>query len=99
MSVISDPISSGLAQPETPPHGDNYLNHSKGIMSWLLTVDHKRIGVMYMVVVLGAFFLGGVFAILVRTELLAQGPTMPVAITCSASCKQLATTPSMPTKP
>jgi cytochrome c oxidase subunit 1 len=27
----------------------NYLNHPKGIMSWLLTLDHKRIGLMYLV--------------------------------------------------
>ncbi|MBK9119891.1 MAG: cbb3-type cytochrome c oxidase subunit I [Phycisphaerales bacterium] len=50
--------------------GDNYLNRTSGILSWLLTIDHKRIGVMYLVAILGAFFLGGVFAILVRTELL-----------------------------
>ena len=28
----------------------NYLNHPKGIMSWLLTLDHKRIGLMYLAV-------------------------------------------------
>ena len=27
----------------------NYLNHPKGLMSWLLTLDHKRIGLMYLV--------------------------------------------------
>ncbi len=48
---------------------DNYLNHSKGIKSWLLTLDHKRIGIMYMVGILSAFFLGGLFAILLRTML------------------------------
>ena len=26
----------------------NYLTHPKGIMSWLLTLDHKRIGLMYL---------------------------------------------------
>ena len=26
----------------------NYLNAKKGIMSWLFTIDHKRIGVMYL---------------------------------------------------
>jgi cytochrome c oxidase subunit 1 len=28
---------------------DNYLTHGKGILSWLFTLDHKRIGVMYLV--------------------------------------------------
>ena len=28
--------------------GENYLNSPKGIKSWLTTVDHKRIGVMYL---------------------------------------------------
>ena len=31
---------------------DNYLNHERGIKSWLLTRDHKRIGVMYLVTTL-----------------------------------------------
>jgi cytochrome c oxidase subunit 1 len=48
----------------------NYLTHTRGIWSWLFTLDHKRIGVMYLVSVLASFFLGGVFALLVRTELM-----------------------------
>jgi cytochrome c oxidase subunit 1 len=54
-----------------PSPGDHYLNHTRGFMSWALTLDHKRIGVMYLVAVLVAFFVGGVFALLVRTQLLA----------------------------
>jgi len=38
-------------------------------MSWLLTLDHKRIGLMYMIGILAAFALGGMFAIMVRTML------------------------------
>ena len=49
---------------------DDYLTHSTGLRSWLLTLDHKRIGVMYLVSILSAFLLGGIFALLVRTELL-----------------------------
>lgn len=58
------------------PKGDNYLNHTRGLLSWLLTLDHKRIGVMYLCSTLAALMLGGVFALLVRTELLAPGPTI-----------------------
>jgi cytochrome c oxidase subunit 1 len=49
---------------------DNYLTHRRGIGSWLFTLDHKRIGVMYLVTVLAAFLLGGIFALLMRLQLL-----------------------------
>jgi cytochrome c oxidase subunit 1 len=55
---------------------DNYLTHDKGVLSWIFTLDHKRIGVMYLVSVLAAFALGGLFALLVRTELLTPGKTI-----------------------
>ena len=53
--------------------GDNYLTHGRGLKSWLFTLDHKRIGVMYLVSILSSFLLGGVFALLVRTKLLTPG--------------------------
>ncbi|MCO5169100.1 MAG: cytochrome c oxidase subunit I [Planctomycetes bacterium] len=49
---------------------DNYLTHSRGFLSWALTLDHKRIGVMYLISTLLAFFVAGVLALAVRTELL-----------------------------
>ncbi|MBC7785002.1 MAG: cbb3-type cytochrome c oxidase subunit I, partial [Burkholderiales bacterium] len=65
--------------PATPAahavHGDTYLNHETSIRSWLLTLDHKRIGLMYMIGVLASFLLGGVFAMLLRTELLTPQAT------------------------
>ena len=54
----------------------NYLNHDKGIKSWLFTLDHKRIGIMYLVAVSLAFLAGGILALLVRIELLAPGETI-----------------------
>ncbi len=53
--------------------GDNYLTHGRGLRSWLLTLDHKRIGVMYLIVILSSFLLGGIFAMLIRTKLLTPG--------------------------
>jgi len=53
-------------------HGNadtNYLNAKKGIMSWLFTIDHKRIGVMYLATVLTFFLAGGLLALGIRTEL------------------------------
>ena len=59
------------------PPVDNYLTYTRGILSWVLTLDHKRIGIMYLGAVLFSFFIGGVFALLVRTELLTPGATIP----------------------
>ena len=47
----------------------NYLNHTSTVASWLLTKDHKRIGILYLIVVTSAFILGGIFAAAVRIEL------------------------------
>src|SRR5678816_4762179 len=46
-----------------------YINHKHTVASWLLTYDHKRIGILYLIVVSTAFFLGGIFAALIRLEL------------------------------
>ena len=48
----------------------NYLNASYGIKSWLLTMDHKRVGILYLVVLTLFFLIGGLFASLIRLELL-----------------------------
>ncbi len=49
--------------------------------SWLVTTDHKRIGVLYLFSVLFFLFLGGVFALLLRLEHLTPGPTIMTAMT------------------
>lgn len=54
----------------------NYLNHERGLWSWLTTVDHKRIGLMYLYTILVFFIVGGIFALLMRTELAKPGPTI-----------------------
>src|SRR5688572_1507307 len=46
-----------------------YLNHEHTVASWLLTKDHNRIGILYLLVVTFAFFLGGIFAAMIRLEL------------------------------
>jgi cytochrome c oxidase subunit 1 len=50
----------------------NYLNAQKGLMSWLFTVDHKRIGVMYFVGICFFFLIAGFFALLLRLVLLQE---------------------------
>src|ERR1043165_3405051 len=54
-------------------HHESYLA-SKGslwadILNWATTIDHKKIGVMYLFATLFMFFLGGRAALLVRLEL------------------------------
>ncbi|HEV2063542.1 MAG TPA: cytochrome c oxidase subunit I [Thermoanaerobaculia bacterium] len=49
---------------------EHYLNVKYGVKSWLLTVDHKRIAILYLVGVTIFFAIGGVFAALIRMELL-----------------------------
>ena len=48
----------------------NYLNASYTIRSWLLTVDHKRIALLYLIAATIFFAVGGVLAVLIRLELL-----------------------------
>ena len=48
----------------------NYLNAEHGIRSWLLTTDHKRIALLYLLSITFFFFVGGFFALLIRLELL-----------------------------
>jgi cytochrome c oxidase subunit 1 len=55
---------------EQPRPKLNYLNELKGIKSWIVTLDHKRIGILYLASTLGAFLIGGIFALLVRLSLL-----------------------------
>src|SRR5512134_641683 len=45
----------------------------KGLWSWVYTLDHKRIGVLYLATTLLFFLLGGVFALLIRIKLMYPG--------------------------
>ncbi len=61
-----------------PAHADHapepdYIRAKKGIMSWLVTVDHKRLGLMYLASVLFFFLVAGILAIALRTELFTPG--------------------------
>src|SRR5512135_2874354 len=59
-----------MATAVQPVEKTNYLNADYGIKSWLLTTDHKRIALLYLISVTIFFFLGGFFAMLIRLELL-----------------------------
>ena len=52
---------------------EHYLNATYGIRSWLLSTDHKRIALLYLISVTFFFFIGGLFASLIRIHLLTPG--------------------------
>jgi cytochrome c oxidase subunit 1 len=59
------------------PPRSNYLNAEHGLKSWLLTKDHKRIGLLYLVAISFFFFIGSLYAMAIRIELLTpQGDFM-----------------------
>ncbi len=50
--------------------GSNYLTNGFSLKSWLLTKDHKRIAILYLLTVTTFFFVGGLYAATIRLELL-----------------------------
>ena len=63
------------------PTSVSYLDASKGWKSWAYTLDHKRIGIMYLIAVSLALLVGGIFAMLIRIELFTPGKTIMTAET------------------
>jgi cytochrome c oxidase subunit I len=72
-------ITTGMKLGEASGQGSgrggyiDYLRESSGFGSWAFTLDHKRIGIMYLISILIMFTAGGLFAEIVRTKLLIPG--------------------------
>src|SRR5918993_2279138 len=54
----------------TGPTKTNYLSNGFTLKSWLLTKDHKRIAIMYLITISMFFMAGGLYAATIRLELL-----------------------------
>ena len=54
----------------------NFITAEDGLLSWLLTGDHKRIAMLYLISITFFFFIGGAFAGLIRLELLTPQPDL-----------------------
>jgi cytochrome c oxidase subunit I len=54
----------------------DYKGKYKGIRSWILSTDHKRIGILYLTALIFFFALGVTFGFLIRLELLTPGKTI-----------------------
>ena len=68
-------MTSAEATGSIHPRISFYEDHGKyrGILSWILTLDHKRIGLLYLVFVIGFFFSGVVLGFFMRLEMIAPG--------------------------
>ncbi len=63
------PLKAPILKPR-----EHYLNTRYGVASWLLTTDHKRIAILYLVSITLFFVVGGLFATMIRLELLTPAP-------------------------
>lgn len=59
----------------------DYLNAGYGVKSWLFTLDHKRIAILYLISITFFFFVGGFFAVLLRLELMTPAGDLVTAET------------------
>lgn len=60
-----------------PSYLDVSTNKYKtGILSWILSVDHKRIGILYLFSMMAFFVVAVIFGFLIRLELLTPGKTI-----------------------
>jgi cytochrome c oxidase subunit 1 len=70
MSTVTAETPAGDASPAPAPRRIHYLNVDFGVRSWLLTTDHKRIAILYLIAITVMFFLGGAAITVVRLQLL-----------------------------
>src|SRR5690349_12166654 len=80
-TTMAGALTTGIEHGSTHDRNINYITSPKGLKSWLTTVDHKRIGIMYLAWILTAFLAGGILALLVRIELLTPKQTIMTAET------------------
>jgi cytochrome c oxidase subunit 1 len=78
-------VSSAVASTAPVSEPSFYAGSARqGILSWLLTTDHKRIGILYLVAMTTFFLVGATIGILMRLEHLTMGPTIMQPTTYNA---------------
>ena len=75
-TIVSLPDQSTARIPKM-----NFLTKENGLLSWLLTGDHKRIATLYLISITFFFFIGGALAGLIRLELLTPQTSLMAADT------------------
>ena len=69
MSTIAAEPRQAIQPPDDHPQEVSYLAAGHTVRSWLLTVDHKRIALLYLISITVMFFVGGFAAVIMRLEL------------------------------
>jgi cytochrome c oxidase subunit I len=69
-AIANKTIGTAVLDKKTEKARTNYLNNGHSLSSWLLTKDHKRIAILYLITVSAFFMLGGIYAATIRLELL-----------------------------
>jgi cytochrome c oxidase subunit I len=62
-----------MATTTLAPRAGTYTSTRSKVYEWLTTTDHKKIGVLYITTAFSFFLLGGIFALVIRTELAVPG--------------------------
>src|SRR5579864_3755942 len=59
--------TADIAMPHAPSR--TRIDKTRGVLGWITTVDHKRLGIMYLYTTFFFFVVGGIMALLVRIQL------------------------------
>ncbi len=70
---LDKPLNLRLYDWSTPEEQQERGYYNSGIIDWMTTVDHKKIGIMYFVGSFTFFLLGGILALIIRSELALPG--------------------------
>ncbi|MGH2842688.1 MAG: cbb3-type cytochrome c oxidase subunit I, partial [Solirubrobacteraceae bacterium] len=62
--------------PQIVVHAIHRPRQTRKWLDWVLTTDHKRIGIMYLVLTFAFFMMGGVEALLMRSQLAVPNSTL-----------------------
>ena len=68
--MIVDAVTSRPGRIAGPQTGENYLGAGQTVKSWLLTTDHKRVGLLYLFSIMLFFAIAAIAAALMRFELI-----------------------------
>ena len=68
-AVVSPDTAPAVATPATSYGVFRRPVETTGWKSWLFTIDHKKLGIMYGVVAMAFFVIGGIEALLIRLQL------------------------------
>ncbi|MGA1522036.1 MAG: cbb3-type cytochrome c oxidase subunit I, partial [Ilumatobacteraceae bacterium] len=84
MAIIERPSAPALDSPSVPAVATPSTSYgvfrrpveTTGWKSWLFTIDHKKLGIMYGVVAMAFFIIGGIEALLIRAQLAGPNGTV-----------------------